>query len=97
MQLKLDNLPKMDFKIITEKDNPLFNRKEIQASVKSEITPSNENILKLLSEKFSTQPETIKLKNILGKFGSKKFTINANIYHSKEEKESIERKSKKRN
>jgi len=84
-----------NFKILEEKENPLFNRKEIQASIESQVTPSNSDIKKLISEKFSTQIENIKIKKILGKFGSKTFDVLANIYASKEDKENIEPKKEK--
>ena len=73
----------MDLKIIQEKENPLFNRKEVQVSVKGEITPNNAEAEKSISEKFSTPAENIKIKKIHGKFGSKTFIISANIYKSK--------------
>ena len=85
----------MELKTIQEKENKLFNRKEIQASIESEITPSNSDIEKLISEKFSTQIENIKIKKISGKFGSKTFTVLANIYASKEDKDKIEQKKDK--
>ncbi len=79
----------------SEKENPLFNRKEIQINVEAEITPSHEEAKKLISEKFSTQPEKIRIKKIAGKFGSKVFEISANIYSSEEEKNKTEIFSKK--
>lgn len=85
----------MENTIIKQKENPLFNRKEIQISLNSEITPTHQYVEKLISEKFSTSAENIKIKNILGRFGSKTFTINADIYSSKKDKENIEFKSKK--
>ena len=85
----------MNIKIIDEKKNPLFNRKEIVLEVKSEITPSRSEIEKIVSEKFKTSSETFKIKKIQGRFGSKTFKINVNVYSSKEEKEDIEAKSKK--
>jgi len=91
LQLKRDNLDKMEnFSLLEKKENPLFNRKEIKAYVEAEITPSLINVKKLISEKFSTSPENIKIKNILGKFGSKTFRITANIYDSKKDKDNIE-------
>ncbi|MCK4552941.1 hypothetical protein KAT80_01940 [Candidatus Pacearchaeota archaeon] len=81
--------------IINEKENKLFNRKEIQINIEAEITPSHEEAKKLISEKFSTQPENIRIKKILGKFGSKVFEISANIYFSEEEKNKTEIFSKK--
>mgnify|MGYP001564577431 FL=1 len=85
----------MNIKIIDEKKNPLFNRKEIVLEVESEITPSRSEIEKIVSEKFKASSETFKIKKIQGRFGSKTFKINVNIYSSKEEKEDIEAKSKK--
>ena len=85
----------MELKIIQEKENPLFNRKEIQMSVETEVTPSNSDIEKLICEKFSTPIENIKIKKILGKFGSRTFTIIANIYASKEDKNHVEPEKKK--
>lgn len=83
-----------NFKIIEEKDNKLFNRKEIRASIEADITPNNTDIEKIISKKFSIQPENIKIKKIKGSFGSNNFIISANIYNSKKDKESIEGKSK---
>jgi len=84
-----------NIQIIKEKENPLFNRKEIQVSIKAEITPSREEIQKLISEKFSTSIENIKIKKISGKFGSKTFIIIANIYASIKDKNNIEPISKR--
>jgi len=84
------------FKIIEEKENPLFRRKEIKASMDSEVSPSEAEVLKNLSEKFSAPAENIKIKKISGKFGSKNFTITANIYSSLKDKELTEPKSKKK-
>ena len=84
-----------NFKILEEKENALFKRKEVQFSVEAEITPSREEIQKLISEKFSASDENTKIKKISGKFGSKTFTVSVNIYASKEDKEKTEAKSKK--
>lgn len=92
MQLKTD---KMKTQIINEKSNPLFNRKEIVLEIESEITPSYSEAEKIVSEKFKTNPESLKIKKVHGKFGSKFFVIDANIYSSKEDKEGIEAKPKK--
>ena len=81
--------------IIKKKENPLFNREEIQISVKADITPSNAEIEKLIADKFSTKIENIKIKKIDGKFGSKTFTITANVYASEEDKNKTEIKTKK--
>lgn len=85
----------MTLKIIEEKSNPLFKRKEIKATLESEITPSRAHVLELLSKKFDVSPENIKIKGIRGNFGIKRFSIEANVYHSKEEKDIVELKKKK--
>ena len=85
----------MELKITTEKENALFNRKEITGTMDSEITPSRADTLKSLSEKFKVPEGNIKIKGINGKFGSKTFRIEANIYSSEEDKDKAELKKKK--
>lgn len=85
----------MNFKTITDTENPLFNRREIEGEISAEVTPSREQVKQIIAEKFSAKPETIKIRTIKGKFGQKIFLIVANIYKSKEELEKIELKKKK--
>jgi len=85
----------MEFKITEEKENLLFDRKEIKGFIGSEIVPSRAETLKILSKKFKVPLENIKIKKIAGKFGSKIFNITANIYSSEQDKDSIELKKKK--
>jgi ribosomal protein S24E len=85
----------MEFEITKETENPLFKRKEIQLSVEAETTPSEKEMLEAIAQKFSTQADNISMKGIHGKFGSKTFTVTANIYESAEEKNLIETKKKK--
>jgi colicin import membrane protein len=85
----------MEVKIIKEKQNSLFNRKEILAEIELSVAPSRDEVLKILSNKFSVSEENIKLLGINGSFGSNKFNLKANIYTSKKEKDSIEIKKKK--
>lgn len=85
----------MTLKILKEKENPLFNRNEISVEVQAEITPSNKDAVVLISKEFTVPEENIKINGIYGRFGSKEFKINANIYKSKQDKDKTERKSKK--
>ncbi len=85
----------MESKVVEEKENPLFKRKEVKMIVTAEVTPSHSEIIKLISEKLSANIEGIKVKKIHGKFGSKDFIVTANIYQSKEDKDNIELKTKK--
>lgn len=85
----------MKLEILKEIENKLFNRKEVIATLDSEITPSHEEINNLLSKHFKTKPENIKIKKIQGHFGSKTFKILANIYESRQEKDATELKKKR--
>ena len=84
-----------NFNIIEEKENSLFKRKEVKFTIGAEITPSHTEARKIISEKFSTPEENIRIKKILGKFGSKDFTISVNIYDSEQDKLDTEGPSKK--
>lgn len=81
-------------KILDDKVNHVFNRKEIKASIEAEKVPSKQEVEKMLSEKFSAHADCIAIKSLKGKFGSHDFKIIANIYHSKEDKEKTEPKPK---
>ncbi len=85
----------MELQIVSKTENPLFNRTEIEATIEAEITPSHAEVKDLLSKKFSTEYENIKVKTIQGRFGSKIFIVVANIYKSKKEKDRIELKKKR--
>ena len=84
-----------NFKIIKEKENSLFKRKEIQASVDADSTPSHLEVLNFISEKFSCPKENIKIKGILGGFGTQTFKLIINIYKSKQDKDAVELKKKR--
>ena len=83
-------------KIIHQKENTLFNRKEIYADIESSTTPKKQEIEKLLSEKFGVPSENVEVKKVGGKFGSKIFNVVAFVYDSNELKEQIEVRPKKK-
>lgn len=85
----------MQTKILEEKENPLFNRKEIKIEIESEVTPSHAEVKKLIAEEFKTDADKIKINKIESKFGVRKFIIYTSIYNSKEDKENFEIKTKK--
>ena len=82
-------------KIIEEKNNPLFRRKEIIVEISFKASPSFSEVEKLLSENLKVPAENIKIKKIHGGFGHNSFTINTFVYHSKEDKEKMESAPKK--
>ena len=85
----------MSLNVVEEKNNNLFKRREIRATLDSEITPSRTEVLGLVSKKFSCPIENIKIKSIKGNFGTRSFTILANIYDSEKNKDMLELKKKK--
>ncbi|MBI2042887.1 hypothetical protein HYT25_00685 [Candidatus Pacearchaeota archaeon] len=82
-------------KIISEKENPLFKRKEVYVEIESDTSIKKEDAEKMISKEFSTPEEWIAIKKISGNFGSKIFHISAFVYNSKEIKEEVEPKPKK--
>jgi|GEM_PF-1249972 len=84
-----------NLKILKQRENPLFNRKEIEVNLEANVAPKIREAEELIAKEFSSQPENVKIKKIKGRFGSKNFIISANIYNSKEDKDKIEPKSKK--
>lgn len=84
-----------DFEILEVHENPLFKRKEIIFSMESPVSPNKNEIKGIVAEKFSTIPETVKIKKIKGNFGSSSFKVRANVYETKEDLDYVEIKSKK--
>lgn len=84
-----------NFKVTENKENLLFNRKEIFFEVQADITPSRLETSKFFSKKFSVPIENIKIKSINGKFGSNTFSGSVFIYNSEEDKNKVEIKKKK--
>ena len=78
----------MEFKPVVEKENPLFKRKEIEGTISAEVTPKREDVTQMLSEKYSVPVENIVVDTIDGRFGAKEFIIVAQLYESKEAKDS---------
>ncbi len=85
----------MKFDVVKQTENPLFGRKEVRLEMDHESSPKKSEVEALISEKFSSPVENIKIKSISGNFGTRRFTIVANIYGSAQDKDRIEIKSKK--
>ncbi len=80
---------------IQEKLNPLINRREVRADVEVDITPRRDEAILALSEKLKCSKDSINILRIDSNFGTKIFTIVADIYESKELKENVAVKRKK--
>jgi len=80
-----------EIKILEKIDNPLLNRKEVKIVIESDSALKASEAEKLISENLAIHVDNVKIKQILGRFGSKEFTIIANVYHTKEDKEKTEK------
>ena len=85
----------METKIIEKKDNPLFNREEVVLEIVSNVSPSNSEVAKVVSEKLSSTEDKVKVNGIYGNFGTHVFTVYANVYKTVSDKEKTEIKTKK--
>ena len=86
----------MTEKVIQEQDNVLLKRKEIKILVEADKTPSFAEAEKVIIEKYKVDKENLVVNGINSKFGRNTFLINAYIYNTKEDKEHIEPKAKKK-
>jgi len=82
-------------KIIEEKVNNVFKRKEVKFEMHFTKSPSKGEIAELIEKKFSSQKEMIVIDSIKGRFGSPSFLVSAKIYKSEQDKDKTEPKSKK--
>ncbi len=85
----------MKINIKKEKQNPLFDRKEITGTIESPTAPKNKDVAEELSKKYSVEKNSIKIIHIQGGFGSQKFKLKANVYKTNKERDEIENMSDK--
>lgn len=83
-------------KILEEKDNRFFNRKEVKFIIESSKNPSFAEAIKFVSEQFKSAEDLIAIKGIQGKFGVDTFLISAHLYENKEAKDKHEKKKDKK-
>jgi len=84
----------MEVNIIKEQKNPLFSRREVHISVEDMLTPSLINAKRIVSEQFKSDESLVRIRKINTSFGSKIFTIVADIYDSLEEFNRVVKKTK---
>ena len=83
------------YTLIHEKENPLYKRKEVEFRVTSVKAPSKLDVIKFTAEKFKSHENSVAVSHIHGRFGCEEFIITANVYKTKEDKESTEIKTQK--
>jgi len=84
----------MEIKIIAEKLNKLFSRREIQLEVVCQVTPSEKESIKIVAEELKVDKNFVRVRNIGGKFGINLFVITADVYESEDGLNSIVKKTK---
>lgn len=80
----------MNLNILKQNKNPFLNREELQVEIKSEATPSFEEVKSALEK----DPELTIIKRIDSNFGTKTFHADVFVYDNKEAKDRVEPKSK---
>jgi ribosomal protein S24E len=85
----------MEIKITNEQQNPLFNRKEVFGTVNASSSPTKDEVAKELASKFKVETTALRVLDVKGKYGSQEFTVRANIYPTQEERNKVEKLTKK--
>lgn len=71
--------------IKSERQNPLFGRREITAEMRAEgATPERKKVLKLLAEKLGAAEDCIVLEKIEHRYGTRSAKILASVYETAE-------------
>ncbi len=77
----------MELKIVEEKKNGLFSRKEVRGELMFEqVTPSNNEVQTVLAKKLSVTPEQVVVEHIYTDFGTNHAKFSALVYDSAEHK-----------
>jgi len=76
--------------------NDLLKRKEIEVLLSEKGNPGFANCQKILASELKALEEVIVVRNVKNNFGSNEFLVDAFIYDSKEDLESIEPKKKEK-
>lgn len=82
-------------KIVDDRQNDLMNRREVKIEVENNFVPSRIEALHIVADLFKCEIDVIKINRVDSQFGTKIFTIVADIYKSKEDKQNVALKKKK--
>jgi ribosomal protein S24E len=75
-------------------DNKLMKRREVVIQTRHDKNPSMVEALEIVATEGKADKELIAVKSIRNKFGTNDFTIEAFVYHTKEQKARVEPKIK---
>jgi len=75
----------MNFQVISEKENPLFKRKEILASIDYQggSTPSKADLQKMLAEQLKVSIDSVEITKVLSETGLTRGRAWIKIWHEK--------------
>jgi ribosomal protein S24E len=76
----------MSSKILSEKHNPLYRRREFEILTEAETTPSMADATTLVADMTNSNGENITVRRIKGRFGVKTILIKADVYENAESK-----------
>jgi len=86
----------MESRILEQKENKFFNRKEVKIILEAGKNPGFEDAATAVAEQLKADKENIFVKKIKGKFGRDTFLISAEIYKNKEDRDKQAEKFKKK-
>jgi ribosomal protein S24E len=80
----------METKILEEKVNELFQRKEIFAIITNSITPTKDEAANAIANAIKGDKNAVVVDRILGNYGSQEFKVEAKVYDSIEARNNID-------
>ncbi|HID72298.1 TPA: hypothetical protein EYP38_00015, partial [Candidatus Micrarchaeota archaeon] len=81
----------LDTEIKSTSDNPLLNRKEIEAIVSFDgATPSRKELKEAICGKAGANPDLTVLREVNNEYGIKRVTVTAHVYANKEALSKVE-------
>ena len=87
---------RMESKILEQRENKFFNRKEVKIVLQAAKNPGFDDAAAVVAEQLKAAKDSVFVKKIKGKFGRDTFLISAEIYKSKEDRDKQAEKFKKK-
>jgi ribosomal protein S24E len=84
----------MELKKVSEKENPLFDRKEVVFTASASPTPSRDKVAEAVSVACKCAKDHVVVDKVGQKFGTKVVEIHAKVYKSAEAAAKVEQKYK---
>lgn len=82
--------------VIKDFNNELLKRREVKAIINAEQNPGMDSAIKMVAEKFKADEGAIVLNTLKSKFGRDTFLVDALVYNSAADRESMEPKKREK-